>query len=58
MEMPKYTSTRLAIALGAYLILFLIATFALEGALRTALWIFLVGLAVRTIIAARADADE
>ncbi len=41
---------RLAAALAGYLILALVGTFILEGALRIALWIFFAGLAVKTLI--------
>jgi hypothetical protein len=53
MNRPKYLTKRLLAALGAYLALALVATFALDGMLRTVMWIFFAGLAVRTLIAAR-----
>jgi hypothetical protein len=53
MERPKYLTKRLMVALGAYSILALVATIGLDGLLRTAIWIFFAGLAVRTLIAAR-----
>jgi hypothetical protein len=40
---------RLAVALSLYAILALIATFSLDGVLRTALWIFFLGLAAKTV---------
>jgi hypothetical protein len=54
MENPK-VKKKLAIALAAYLVLTVIATFTLEGMLRIVMWIFFAGLAVRTIIAANDD---
>lgn len=53
MERPKYLTKRLLVALGAYLVLALVATIELDGVLRTVMWIFFAGLAVRTLIAAR-----
>ena len=53
MERPQYLTKRLLVALGAYLILALIATIGLDGLLRTVMWIFIAGLAVRTVMAAR-----
>ena len=47
---------RLAAALAGYLILALIATFILEGALRIALWVFFAGLTVKTLLHSK-DAD-
>ncbi len=44
---------RLVMALAAYLVLAVVATFALEGALRVALWIFFLGLAIRTIVVSK-----
>jgi hypothetical protein len=41
---------RLTAALAGYLVLALITTFILEGALRIMLWIFFAGLAVKTLI--------
>jgi hypothetical protein len=46
---------KLILALSAYLILALIATFTLEGVLRTALWIFFIGLAAKTLVHSRDD---
>jgi hypothetical protein len=46
---------KLGIALAAYLALAIIATFTLEGVLRTVMWIFFAGLAVKTISAANDD---
>jgi hypothetical protein len=40
---------KLIFALSAYLLLALIATFTLDGVLRTALWIFFIGLAAKTL---------
>ena len=54
MENPK-ANRKTAIALAAYLVLALIATFTLDGVLRTVMWIFFVGLAVKTIVAANDD---
>jgi hypothetical protein len=58
MELPRYFTRRLAIALAAYLILALVATFCLDGIIRSALYFFFALLAWRTIMAARNDADE
>lgn len=41
--------------MGAYAVLALIATIALDGMLRTALWFFFGLLAFRTVMAARND---
>jgi hypothetical protein len=43
---------RLIIALSAYAVLALVATFTLDGLIRTVLWLFIIGLAIRTVIAA------
>jgi hypothetical protein len=40
---------KLILALAAYLVLALIATFTLDGVLRTALWIFFILLAAKTV---------
>lgn len=53
-ENPK-VRRKLAVALAAYLVLAVIATFAFEGVLRTVMWIFFAGLAVKTIVAANDD---
>ena len=55
MEKPTYFTLKLATALGAYVVLALVATFALDGILRTALWFFFGLLAFRTVMAARND---
>ena len=47
---------RLILALAAYLVLALVATFALDGLLRTALWIFFIALAGKTV--AHSDEDD
>ncbi len=47
-------TTRLYCAMGAYAAIGLLALFTLDGLLRTAVWIFLGGLAVKTYIAHRA----
>jgi hypothetical protein len=46
-------TTRLAVALAAYLALGAIAFLLLDGLVRTALLLFFIGLAIRTIIASR-----
>ena len=46
---------KLILALSGYLVLALVATFALEGVLRVALWIFLVGLTGKTLAHSRDD---
>ncbi len=55
--MTPRTKNRLTIALIAYGLLALIAVFGLDGLLRTAVLLLLVGLAVRTIKAAE-DMDD
>ncbi len=45
---------RFTSAMGAYVVLALLAGFTLDGILRSAVWIFLGGLAVKTYIAYRA----
>ena len=45
---------RLAAAMAAYAVLALLATFTLDGKLRLAVWIFLGGLALKTLIAYKA----
>jgi hypothetical protein len=55
MEKPGRQSVKLAVALILYLILAMVATFELDGLLRTVMWIFFAGLAVKTVIAANKD---
>ena len=43
--------TRFLWAMGTYAVLALLAAFTLDGKMRTAVWIFLGGLAVKTLIA-------
>jgi hypothetical protein len=50
MTMP----TRLMWALGAYAVLAILATFTLDGIIRSAVWIFLLGLTAKTLIAHKA----
>jgi hypothetical protein len=45
---------RLTFALTCYAVLALAATFTLDGLFRTAVWIFLAGMAVKTVIAHKA----
>ncbi len=45
---------RLIGALAAYAVLALLATFTLDGLLRTAVWIFLGGITLKTLIAYKA----
>jgi hypothetical protein len=47
-------NTRLMWALGAYAILALFAFFTLDGLMRNAVWILLVGLTAKTVIAYKA----
>jgi hypothetical protein len=47
-------NSRFAAALAAYAILALLATFTLSGKPRTAIWILMAGLAVKTCIAYKA----
>ncbi len=58
MELPRFFTRRLAVALAAYLILALVATFCLDGIIRSALYCFFALLAWRTIMAAKNDTDE
>jgi hypothetical protein len=41
-------------AMATYAVLAILATFTLDGLIRTAVWIFLAGLAVKTYIAYKA----
>ena len=45
---------RLALAMAAYAVIAVLAAFTLEGKLRLAVWIFLGGLALKTLIAHKA----
>jgi hypothetical protein len=45
---------RLYSAMGCYGVLALLAAFTLDGKIRLAVWIFLAGLALRTLIAYKA----
>ena len=47
-------NNRLVAAMGAYVVLALLAWFTLDGIMRSAVWIFLAGLAVKTWIAHKA----
>ncbi len=47
-------TTRLYWAMGAYAVIGLMALFTLDGLLRIAVWIFLGGLAAKTLIAYKA----
>jgi hypothetical protein len=58
MERQNYLTKRLLVALGAYLVLALVATVALDGLLRTVMWIFFAGLVVRTLMVARDQEGE
>lgn len=50
------TNKRLAIAMGTYALLAVLAAFTLDGGLmRNAVWILMAGLAVKTYIAYRAN---
>lgn len=51
MRTLKCMNIRLAAAMSSYAVLGVIGTFVLDGKMRLALWIFLAGLAVRTLIA-------
>ena len=46
--------TRLLWAMGSYAVLALLAAFTLDGVMRTAVWILVGGLAVKTVIAYKA----
>jgi hypothetical protein len=58
METPRFLTRKLALALAAYLILALVATFLLDGMIRSALYFFYALLAWRTVMAAKSDSDE
>jgi hypothetical protein len=45
---------RFAVSMAVYAVLALLATFTLEGDMRTAIWILMAGLAAKTAIAWRA----
>ena len=47
-------TTRLIYALSAYAVLALLAAFTLDGLIRSAVWILLVGLTAKTVIAYKA----
>jgi len=47
-------NTRLTLALAAYAVLALLATFTLDGMFRNAVWILLLGLTAKTVIAYKA----
>jgi len=47
-------NNRILAAMGAYATLALLAAFTLDGVMRSAVWIFLAGLAVKTWIAHKA----
>jgi hypothetical protein len=51
-------NSRLAIAMASYAVLALLGTVTLTGNMRTALWIFLGGLAAKTLMAAAARRGE
>ncbi len=55
MQKDKARTVRLAIALVLYFVLALIATFALDGVLRTVMWLFFIYLALKTVSAANDD---
>jgi len=55
MPKPKGSNLRLAVALALYLVLALVATFTLDGVLRTVMWLFFIGLALKTVSAANND---
>jgi hypothetical protein len=48
------TTTRLILALSAYAVLALLAAFTLDGLFRSAVWILLMGLTAKTLIAYKA----
>jgi hypothetical protein len=47
-------TSRIYLAMGAYAVLALLAFFTLDGLFRAGVWIFLGGLAAKTLIAQRA----
>ena len=58
MRLQKALNVRLLVALGAYLVLALIAAFSLDGWLRIALWTFLAYLAFKTLAHSEDDRME
>jgi len=46
--------TRLLWAMGSYAVLALLAAFTLDGVMRSAVWVLVGGLAVKTVIAYKA----
>jgi hypothetical protein len=54
----RRVSVRLIAAESCYAVLALVATFTLDGVLRTALWLFFLWLAIKTLMAARSNEDE
>lgn len=55
MEKSRIRTIKLAVALLLYLVLAIVSTFVFDGVLRTVLWIFFAGLAIKTIIASQED---
>jgi len=51
----RRVNVRLVVAESCYALLALAATFTLDGVLRTALWLFFLFLAIKTLVAARDD---
>jgi hypothetical protein len=51
-------NVRFATAMAAYAVLAILATFLFTGKVRAALWIFLGGLAVKTLIVVASRKDE
>ncbi len=54
-EKPKGTNSRLAVAMASYAVLALVAIFALDGFLRSAVLFFFAILAVKTFIHSKDD---
>ena len=51
-------NARLAVAMSVYAVLALLGAVALDGKIRIALWIFLGGLAAKTLIAAASKRND
>lgn len=49
---------RLIVAELLYLVLAIAATFAFDGIFRTVMWLYFIGLALKTLHAARRDEDS
>ena len=51
-------NVRLIVAELLYLVLAIVATWAFDGIFRTVMWLYFIGLALKTLIAARRDEES